>query len=296
MNEEILNTIQTLLDLTIIKFQNSQSAKSYFFDWQKSNQSNPNFSCILNTSINSTNPEEIQFCLESILSLSIKISLLREQYIKTNSLDLQKLQKIGIEKVSKMLFEKDFYSWMIEENDDTIKKEILCLSNKLESYSYFNDIYECLFEGTGRKSKGQFFTEKDLADFIIRTAHFKPKDNQTNYLLDPASGAGAFIVALFDTFKNEKNVSIFGVDKSYFACVLSRIVYLKKYFQLYNKYPDFIPIFWMDFLVDFNIRQFIESSQPKKIIGPYSSLENKGINYLLYCQLAFKLVSFMVPL
>jgi type I restriction-modification system DNA methylase subunit len=70
----------------------------------------------------------------------------------------------------------------------------------------FSQIYENLMGHKERKKYGQFFTHKELVDFIISNLPISP--NST--ILDPACGAGAFLSSANKKFGSE--VELYGID------------------------------------------------------------------------------------
>ena len=70
----------------------------------------------------------------------------------------------------------------------------------------FSQIYENLMDHKERKKYGQFFTHKELVDFIISNLPISP--NST--ILDPACGAGAFLSSANKKFGSE--VELYGID------------------------------------------------------------------------------------
>ena len=67
------------------------------------------------------------------------------------------------------------------------------LEKKIENNIFQKDAFSTLFEQNkkhaDRKEHAQFFTHKSLVKYILDKLHI----NQTSSVLDPSSGAGAFL-------------------------------------------------------------------------------------------------------
>ncbi|MGC9778870.1 MAG: N-6 DNA methylase [Candidatus Heimdallarchaeota archaeon] len=251
--------------------------------WLLRNQNLIGFSS--NISINELNYslQEIQFLLESLLASALRLSLIPKLYFE--KLSLKQLEEYGIKEISITIFEQNLYSWLSAvENEEILRglKE-LAISIQNKKFICFNSLYENLFCNVSRKSKGQFYTELDIARLILDLS--KIPDDKDIIAIDPSCGAGAFIIALLD-YKQQKQIhknwQILGVDISYLACLMSRISYYKWFNKnLGIKKIDFIPIFWMDYLLDFN-HDLIKNDKSKKtdIININSELDSDARKYV----------------
>ena len=70
----------------------------------------------------------------------------------------------------------------------------------------FSDIYENLLVHEERKKYGQFFTHKELVNFIL--AEMPIESNSS--ILDPACGAGAFLSSIRNEFGSD--IDLYGID------------------------------------------------------------------------------------
>ena len=135
----------------------------------------------------------------------------------------------------------------------------------------FSEIYENLMNHQERKEYGQFFTHKELVDYIISNLPISP--NST--ILDPACGAGAFLSSARKEFGSE--VDLYGVDidgKALEMCELNlQYSCTGKKYNLYN----------LDTINQVTINTFTSLSQENGfdfIIGnpPFLNLK-KRVNY-----------------
>ena len=271
----------------------------YFQKWLNNSQNLQNFTYKFNDENTNESSDKIQFVLESILATAMRLSVIDCEDI--SKLDIMKNISFGIENVSKIIFESDFYSWINNLKNPEIIEDLHKLSDEIRKINNptFNDIYEYYFNKGGRKSKGQFYTELDLAKFIIDCTNQEINNlNHEIYALDPCCGAGSFIIALLNYYQNKNdgllsNITIVGIDISYFACLMSRISYYKWYNNNLNvKKLDFIPVYWMDYLFDFGEFEKLNSINfEKKIIGIESMLEDEGFAFLRkICNKGFDLI------
>ena len=253
-----------------------------FQDWVSSNQKLKDFETCLDIS-SQYDMERIQFCLESVLANSMKLSLLNVNEYSDNK-SLTEIFDSAKDQESKIIFEYDFYSWITYIDNESLNKSLFQLAEefKKEIYVTFNEVYEYFFSISSRKKTGQIYTVSDLSEFIVNTSKISTFTKEKYFLLDPSCGAGVFIVALLDAYTYRKNTEIIGIDISYFSCLMSRIAFFKKMKKFGYQKLDFIPIFWADFLLDFGKRKDLDlESFNKNLVGPYSSLNDNARKYIL---------------
>ncbi|HIH31298.1 TPA: N-6 DNA methylase [Candidatus Woesearchaeota archaeon] len=89
---------------------------------------------------------------------------------------------------------------------ETEKISDLDLSNLNGEKDFLSEIYEKSLDKTQRKKFAQFFTHKELVTFIIKNIPME----RDSFVLDPACGAGAFLIEAYNTGHNFDN--IYGVD------------------------------------------------------------------------------------
>jgi type I restriction-modification system DNA methylase subunit len=72
--------------------------------------------------------------------------------------------------------------------------------------------FELSLERLERKQKGQYYTPKDIVEYIISRLDVKSDSN----ILDPACGCGSFLLSMFDIFTKKYGTdfirNIYGVD------------------------------------------------------------------------------------
>ena len=277
--DDLEKRLKNLL-LKSLKLKKPDSYNSLYETWLEYNQNLIGFKGDWIKDMPKITPNHIQFQMETLLAWIMKLSLLPINKLENSKID--QLEKFGKKKISIMIFDEDFYAWIKNIQERNFYEDLLEISLLLKQHNFstFNELYEKFFCKTSRKSRGQFYTELDLADFIIKTSNLNINEN--NSILDPACGAGAFIVSLLDFFyeKNIEEHNIFGVDISFIACIMSRISYYKwhKEKKIANK-MDFIPIFWMNFLIDFDEDLFLKNNK-EKIVGINSHQEKLAFVYL----------------
>lgn len=279
MNDNLETILVSTIEEVNSIFPREKNDSEQFKLWLEYGQFNPNFETGLK--IGGIPIEKQHFFLETIFATAMKLTLLESRDLKGES--LRKVFSDSERMLSEIIFEEDFYSWILDYSVQ-INDKIIKISNILKNLnpSTFDRIYEYFFKKRGRKAKGQFYTSADLALFITTTSKLTINNDEQYLFLDPACGGGAFIVSLLDLYQNYDNVEIIGIDNNYFSCVMSRIAYFKKYMEIHGKKIDFIPILWMDFLTDIGpyANLYSYGVKRKKIIGPLSKLNNRGIDYL----------------
>jgi len=89
-------------------------------------------------------------------------------------------------------------------------------------------LYEISLERVERKNKGQFYTPREIADYIVSYLNIE----QTQKVIDPSCGCGSFLLAIVDFWtrygKKTKFENLFGVDIDEDALHLTKIGLLTK--------------------------------------------------------------------
>ncbi len=97
-----------------------------------------------------------------------------------------------------------------------------------DSVREIGKIYERSIEKNSRKSNGQFFTPREISDYIVSYLNIKP----TQKIIDPSCGCGSFLLAIVEFWQNsgiELNFeNLFGVDIDEYALHLTKISLLLK--------------------------------------------------------------------
>lgn len=134
----------------------------------------------------------------------------------------------------KTIFSTDFIDEMAYPENYEIVKEIKDLANALSSYDFskigydiMGRIFERLIPDNERQLLGQYFTNPDIVDIILR---FTLK-HESDTILDPGCGAGTFLVRAYQQKKlmnqrlthEELLKDIWGVDISRFPAHLATI-------------------------------------------------------------------------
>ncbi len=108
---------------------------------------------------------------------------------------------------------------------------IEAINNSIENAETVQEIgklYELSIEKTNRKSNGQFFTPREISDYIVSYLNIKP----TQKVIDPSCGCGSFLLAIVDFWQNsgiEINFeNLFGVDIDEHALHLTKVSLLLK--------------------------------------------------------------------
>ncbi len=130
----LINSIIPLIDdsvnssLLLLK-NNNEGIKSFQL-WLESNQNSIDFqsNIIIKESISN---EKIQFCLESVLANAMRLFLIRDKDISAKN--IRYVFEEANENLSTIIFENDFYTWLINIEDDKINASIIEISDLLRS-------------------------------------------------------------------------------------------------------------------------------------------------------------------
>lgn len=138
------------------------------------------------------------------------------------------------------------------------------------------DLYQKYFDRETRKALGEFYTPKEVVEYIVDAVDYKGRGIVDKRLLDPACGSGTFLVDALKRYLEEakplaeekgwdfvlsklcNEYHIVGFDIHPFATIMAQIqfmlVLIPKYKEALKKNPNFVlkrlPIFRTDSLID----------------------------------------------
>ena len=212
-------------------------------------------------------PYQLIFCVETSLFAWIQGVLLKYAVdmglIETSLFEHQHIpgQKVSAEFdrlaniFPKCSLDGGLYSWWWQEDSclasdvwNLVKTPLLFSEIENLDGGSVSDLYMAYFPPELRKSLGEFYTDQRIVEYILDWVGYNPEQNFNvkkplflQNLIDPACGAGAFLISALERyFQNflihHKWVSdgildlvehnrIVGVDVNPFACALSRLGY-----------------------------------------------------------------------
>ncbi len=113
-------------------------------------------------------------------------------------------------------------------SDDNITKFILDALNRGINIEELGTLFEKSLEQLERKSRGQFYTPKEVVDYIVDYLNI----DSTKKIIDPACGCGSFLLSIMEKIKeNEKTPdysNIFGIDINKNALDITKLSMLIK--------------------------------------------------------------------
>ncbi|HEC79178.1 MAG TPA: SAM-dependent DNA methyltransferase [candidate division WOR-3 bacterium] len=149
------------------------------------------------------------------------------------------------------IYTTDFIDTLAFPDDKTVVEEIKNLVNILKAYDFsklgydvIGRIFERLIPQEERHNLGQYFTNPDVVDLILKFCHH----HENFKILDPACGAGTFLVRAYkhkqlmnQMLKHEEILStLWGVDIAKFPAHLSTINLAINDLSIDQNYPNII--------------------------------------------------------
>lgn len=126
-------------------------------------------------------------------------------------------------KGDKLVFDNFVTSELLHISNKRFRKYVVHSIEKGINVEKLGELFEKSLEQLERKDKGQFYTPRELVDYIISFLDI----NQNSKILDPACGCGSFLLSVLEYFKqkNTKNglENIFGVDINESAVKITRL-------------------------------------------------------------------------
>jgi hypothetical protein len=168
----------------------------------------------------------------------------------------------------KWLFEMDGpYSWFVP-SDDALSDALYLLApfnmSKIDS-DVLGHVYESLIDINDRKNKGQYYTRRDIINFIIDLTGFVPSG--ARHALDMACGSGGFLVDLTRRYRDRKvdfaatMSALVGVEISDFPQFVSQANLLLQSASSVrlgkSEFPNILPIIEADALGLFTSRKSV---------------------------------------
>ena len=184
----------------------------------------------------------------------IKTSLFEQQYIPGQKVSAEFARLVNI--FPRDSLNSGLYSWWWKENNcaasdvwNLVKTPLLFSGIKNLDGNSVSNLYMTYFPPELRKPLGEFYTDRRIVEYILDWVGYSPQQSCNvkkplflQRLIDPACGAGTFLISALERyFQNflvhHKWVSdgisdlvehnrIVGVDVNPFACTLSRLGYL----------------------------------------------------------------------
>ncbi|MFN4074002.1 MAG: class I SAM-dependent DNA methyltransferase [Thermus sp.] len=121
------------------------------------------------------------------------------KYLAGNAKALLKVTSLDLKEAFPEPFGEETFSWILESNGkmDAALQHLLLRVNAYDfsglSEEIVGDIYQNFLPPAKRKRLGEFYTPKEVVDFILKEAVFSlPQDYPR--ILDPACGSGTFLV------------------------------------------------------------------------------------------------------
>ena len=184
--------------------------------------------------------------------LAILTKLLTYIYLEGEKVslgDLRKLQHVltgkYFEELGLEIFERDFYSWVLNEDiveeflwglHEHLLKELLTLDYSTLNTDILKEIYQNIIERDERAALGEYYTPDFIAEKILRELL---RENPEGKILDPACGSGTFLFIAIklkkELLQNKKSKrellnhvinSVVGLDINPLAVILARANYL----------------------------------------------------------------------
>ena len=213
-------------------------------------------------------PGRLVFCVETslfiwiqalLLKYAINIGLIETFLFERQYITSQKISE-EFDRLSDVFPEDSFdgsvYSWWWKKDNcvtsdiwNLVKTPLLFSEVENLNGNLVSNLYMTYFPPELRKSLGEFYTDQRIVEYILDWVGYIPERNGNvknplflQRLIDPACGAGAFLISALeyyfqDWLVHNKWVSdgisdlvehnrIVGVDVNPFACTLSRLGYL----------------------------------------------------------------------
>jgi len=108
-------------------------------------------------------------------------------------------------------------------SDEHISKFILNALDKGINLEDIGTLFEKSLEQLERKNKGQFYTPKEIVDYMVSYL----KVNSRKKIIDPACGCGSFLLAIIDEIKKQENApnfsNIYGIDINKNAAEITKL-------------------------------------------------------------------------
>jgi len=174
------------------------------------------------------------------------------------------------------IFSTDFIDQIAFPDSREIVKEIKELVNSLSQYRFaeidfdiIGRIFEMLIPPEERHDLGQYFTNPDIVDLILKFCIKHERDT----VLDPSCGAGTFLVRAYKhkRLMNQRLTheeilrDLWGFDISKFPAQLSTINLVLRDLNVRKNYPQIIK---EDFFSFSNRTEFKDSTRKKEIVSP----------------------------
>ena len=122
-----------------------------------------------------------------------------------------------------LVFNNSIISELLRISNERFSKYVVHSIEKGISVEKLGELFEKSLEQLERKDKGQFYTPREIVDYIISFLDI----DQNSKILDPACGCGSFLLSVLEYFKR-KNIknglkNIFGVDINESAVKITRL-------------------------------------------------------------------------
>lgn len=114
-----------------------------------------------------------------------------------------------------------------------LQEKLSLINLKEMPRDFFGDAYEAFIGSNYRGQEGQFFTPLNAVDLLVNIT--QPKAN--DFILDPACGAGGFLVASLSYIKNKENTvnkNIYGIDKDQFLSEITKVRLAVQFQKIFN--------------------------------------------------------------
>lgn len=152
---------------------------------------------------------------------------------------IESAKRSELEKTYKNIFSeiKNKYNDIFSEDEEILldsqaisylNEELISIKNLQIDRDPIGDAYEVFIGNVIRGQEGQFFTPRNAAKLLVEAVDPRPGEK----IIDPACGAGGFLVLVLQHFLNKglthqelinASKNIFGIDKDNYLCYLSKI-------------------------------------------------------------------------
>lgn len=142
------------------------------------------------------------------------------------------MEKLPVSETKLLNKIKKGFNYLGGNKNDNIKNIFIDSFKNGNSTEIIGKYFEHSLGKFDRKNKGQYYTPRVIAEYIISQLNIK----EDSKILDPACGCGSFLLTVFDLFKNKYGMeflnNIYGVDINEDAAEMTRIcLYLRSSFN-----------------------------------------------------------------
>ncbi|GLV47592.1 hypothetical protein TJA_07620 [Thermus sp. LT1-2-5] len=197
------------------------------------------------------------------------------EFLSQRATALLKVASLDLSHAYREPFEDEMFAWVLETNGE-LDRALQRLLLRVNAYNFstlseeiLGDIYQSFLPPPKRKRLGEFYTPKEVVDYILReTALAHPGGNPR--VLDPACGSGSFLVRYLhhrlkdaqergvDLEPKELSDTIWGFDLNPFAAYITLFQLLWGFLRLKRERPQ---------IHVYNLNSLLDDNEVAQIIG-----------------------------